>query len=167
MRGLTILPTLGGHLPIKRENTSSQENMIEVLQLLARPLPNHTAAVESHHVDLPDQDIRNRLPILLQFHLNLGLERRAIPHIDQNQRGNIARRKDLGGTRSERAIRAGDQRGPPIVGLGRHRRSAIALLPETLPGEVLCEEEGESVGDQDNEGADTGDEPLVGHFSNG
>jgi len=138
--------------------------MVEVLQLLACPLLHHAAAIKSHHIDLPDQDIRNRLPILLQLLFNLGLQRRAIPHIDQHQRGDIARRENLGGTRSERAIRAGDQRGPSAVGFGRHRRSAVALLPETLPGKVLCKEKGDAVGDQDHEGADTGDEPLIGHF---
>lgn len=138
--------------------------MIQMLQLL-RLGPKFLRSLERHQISLPDQNLGHRLPRLAQLLLNLLLHTTAIPHINQHKRLNISLRENLGRSRSKRSIRTGDKRSASLVRLCRHGRSAVALLVQTLPGEVLFQKEGYSIGEEQNdEGRSNRENAQIGHF---
>jgi hypothetical protein len=138
--------------------------MIQMLQSL-RLGPKFLTSLERHQISLPDQNLGHRLPRLTQLLLNLLLHTTAIPHINKHKRLNISPRKDLGRSRSKRSIRTGDERSASPVRLCSHGRSAMALLVETLPGEVLLQKEGYAVGEEQNDECRSNRENTqIGHF---
>lgn len=141
--------------------------MIQMLQIL-RLGPKFLTSLERHQISLPDQDLGHRFTRLTQLLLNLLLHTTAIPHINEHKRLNISLGKNLGRPRSKRSVRTGDECGSPLVRLCSHGRSAMALLVQTLPGEVLLQKEGYTVGEDENdECRNTRENAQIGHFDDG
>lgn len=117
--------------------------MVEMLQFSLSLLRQRLATIESHHVNLPDQNVWYLLAIALLLDLSLYLlfQPLTASHVNKHKCLDLTVCEDFGSTRAERAIGTGDQDGPAMVRLGVHSRSSMALLVETPPREVLIEQE--------------------------
>lgn len=161
---LTSFPAFRRFTTIKRQNSRSHQNMIQVLQILRLP-PKFLTSLERHQISLPDQNLGHRFARFAQLLLNLLLHTTTIPHINEHKRLNISLRKNLGCSRSKRPIRTGDERSTSFVRPCSHGRSSVALLVQTLPGEVLFQKEGYTVGEDENdECRNDRDNAQIGHF---
>lgn len=136
---LTGFPALWRLAAVEGENAGSHQDMIKVLQLLCL-LSKLLAARKGHEIGFPDQNVGNRFSSITQLFLDFLLDPSAILDVDKNKGLNIPMGKELSSSGTERSIGASDESSPALVGLSAYGRSAVALLVQALPREVLGQE---------------------------
>jgi hypothetical protein len=124
--------------------------MVKVLQLLCL-LSELLAARKGHEIGFPDQNIGHGFSSITQLLLDLLLDLSAILDVDKNKGLNIAMGKELGSSRTKCSIGTSDERSPSLVRLSAYGRSAVTLLVQALPREVLGQEQWDAKGQADHD----------------
>lgn len=146
---LTSFPALRRLAAVEGENARSHQDVVKMLQLLCL-LSKLLAASKGHEIGFPDQNVGNGLSSITQFLLDLLLDLSAVLDIDKNKGLDITMGKELGSSRTKRSIGTSDECSPALVRFSAYGRSAVTLLVQALPREVLGQEQRNAKGQADH-----------------